>query len=106
MFPSSLKSTNQRKIPYLLFAKPSDKSFRLFAYGEVGLEILEKIKEIYPNEFYLKEQKFTVQKLVLNEPESIRGHNRKRKLLYGRSHLSSKSSKILNVKNPRFLHSI
>ena len=34
------------------------------------------------------------------------GHNRKRKLLYGRSHLSSKSSKILNVKNPRFLHSI
>jgi hypothetical protein len=35
-----------------------------------------------------------------------RGHNRKRKLLYGRSHLSSKSSKILNVKNPRFLHSI
>ena len=37
---------------------------------------------------------------------SIRGHNRKRKLLYGRSHLSSKSSKILNVKNPRFLHSI
>ena len=34
-------------------------------------EILEKIKEIYPNEFYLKEQKFTVQKLVLNEPESI-----------------------------------
>ena len=38
--------------------------------------------------------------------QSIRGHNRKRKLLYGRSHLSSKSSKILNVKNPRFLHSI
>ena len=36
----------------------------------------------------------------------FRGHNRKRKLLYGRSHLSSKSSKILNVKNPRFLHSI
>ena len=67
----SFKSTNQRKIPYLLFAKPNDKSFRLFAYGEVGLEILEKIKEIYPNEFYLKEQKFTVQKLVLNEPESI-----------------------------------
>ncbi len=28
-------------------------------------------EEIYPNEFYLKEQKFTVQKLVLNEPESI-----------------------------------
>ena len=65
------KSANQRKIPYLLFAKPNDNSFRLFAYGEVGLEILEKIKEIYPNEFYLKEQKFTVQKLVLNEPESI-----------------------------------
>ena len=42
----SFKSTNQRKIPYLLFAKPNDKSFRLFAYGEVGLEILEKIKEI------------------------------------------------------------
>ena len=38
--------------------------------------------------------------------KTIRGHNRKRKLLYGRSHLSSKSSKILNVKNPRFLHSI
>ena len=37
---------------------------------------------------------------------TTRGHNRKRKLLYGRSHLSSKSSKILNVKNPRFLHSI
>ena len=37
---------------------------------------------------------------------ATRGHNRKRKLLYGRSHLSSKSSKILNVKNPRFLHSI
>ena len=38
--------------------------------------------------------------------KASRGHNRKRKLLYGRSHLSSKSSKILNVKNPRFLHSI
>ena len=37
---------------------------------------------------------------------TLGGHNRKRKLLYGRSHLSSKSSKILNVKNPRFLHSI
>ena len=56
----SFKSTNQRKIPYLLFAKPSDKSFRLFAYGEVGLEILEKIKEIFPDSFYLKEQKFTL----------------------------------------------
>ena len=65
------KSTNQRKIPYLLFAKPNDNSFRLFAYGEVGLEILEKIKEIFPDSFYLKEQKFIVQKLVLNEPESI-----------------------------------
>ncbi|MCT7468641.1 NAD-dependent epimerase/dehydratase family protein [Aliarcobacter cryaerophilus] len=65
------KSANQRKIPYLLFAKPNDNSFRLFAYGEVGLEILEKIKEIFPNEFYLKEQKFTVQKLVLNEPAEV-----------------------------------
>ena len=49
------------------------------------------------------------QKLGLESHEyynAIRGHNRKRKLLYGRSHLSSKSSKILNVKNPRFLHSI
>ena len=65
------KSTNQRKIPYLLFTKPNDNSFRLFAYAEVGLEILEKIKEIFPDSFYLKEQKFIVQKLVLNEPESI-----------------------------------
>ena len=37
---------------------------------------------------------------------ALGGHNRKWKLLYGRSHLSSKSSKNLNVKNPRFLHSI
>ena len=67
----AFKYSNQRKIPYLLFAKPNDNSFRLFAYGEVGLEILEKIKEIFPDSFYLKEQKFTVQKLVLQEPESI-----------------------------------
>ncbi len=45
--------------------------------------------------------------LTTNTKNNLRrGHNRKRKLLYGRSHLSSKSSKILNVKNPRFLHSI
>ena len=65
------KSKTQRKIPYLLFAKPLKNSFKLFAYENIGLEILEKIKEIFPDSFYLKEQKFTVKKLVLNEPESI-----------------------------------
>ena len=45
-------------------------------------------------------------RVLINDDGSVWGHNRKRKLLYGRSHLSSKSSKILNVKNPRFLHSI
>ena len=60
------------------------------------------------------DQNLTLQKDALEkagceriyEDELSGGHNRKRKLLYGRSHLSSKSSKILNVKNPRFLHSI
>lgn len=65
------KSANKRKIPYILFAKPSGNSFRLFAYGDIGVEILEKIKDNFHASFYLKEQKFTVQKLVLNEPESI-----------------------------------
>jgi len=65
------ESNTQRKIPYLLFAKPTGDSFSLFAYGEIGLEILEKIKEVFPNIFYLKKQKFTLKKLIINEPESI-----------------------------------
>lgn len=65
------KSNKNRKIPHVLFAKPSKDSFRLFAYGDIGLDILEKIKEIFPDTIYLKEQKFTVIKIVLNEPESI-----------------------------------
>ena len=64
-------SNMQRKIPYLLFAKLTGDSFSLFAYGEIGLEILEKIKEVFPNIFYLKKQKFTLKKLIINEPESI-----------------------------------
>jgi hypothetical protein len=64
-------SNTQRKIPYLLFAKPTRDSFNLFAYGEIGLEILEKIKEIFPDSFYLMKQKFTLKKLIINEPESI-----------------------------------
>ena len=56
-------------------------------------------KSNYSQEFRESTIKFCID-------NSYRGHNRKRKLLYGRSHLSSKSSKILNVKNPRFLHSI
>jgi len=65
------KSKTQRKIPYLLFAKPLENSFKIFAYGEVGFEILEKIKEIFPDNLYLKKQKFTLKKLIINEPESI-----------------------------------
>lgn len=64
-------SNTQRKIPYLLFAKPTGDSFNLFAYEEIGLEILEKIKEIFPDNFYLKKQKFTVKNLIMSEPESI-----------------------------------
>lgn len=64
-------SNMQRKIPYLLFAKPMGDSFSLFAYGEIGLEILERIKGIFPDSFYLKKQKFTLKKLIINEPESI-----------------------------------
>jgi hypothetical protein len=64
-------SNTQRKIPYLLFAKPTADRFNLFAYGEIGLEILEKIKEIFPDSFYLKKQRFTLKKLIINEPESI-----------------------------------
>ncbi len=64
-------SNTQRKIPYILFSKPLGNNFKIFAYGDIGLDILEKIKEIFPNNFYLKERKFTVKKFVLNEPELI-----------------------------------
>jgi len=64
-------SNTQRKIPYLLFAKPIGDRFSLFAYGEIGMEILEKIKDIFPDNFYLKKQKFTLKKLIINEPASI-----------------------------------
>ena len=56
----------------------------------------------YSNDSYKKDVYYR----LLKDNRYNSGHNRKRKLLYGRSHLSSKSSKILNVKNPRFLHSI
>ncbi len=67
----AFQTKNQRKIPYILFSKPLGNSFKLFAYGDIGAEILKKIKEIFPDSFYLKEQKFTVKKLISNEPESI-----------------------------------
>ena len=66
----AFRTKNQRKIPYILFSKPFENSFQIFAYGDIGAEILEKIKEIFPDSFYLNEQKFTVKKLLLNEPES------------------------------------
>ena len=56
----AFRTKNQRKIPYILFSKGFENSFQIFAYGDIGAEILEKIKEIFPDSFYLKEQKFTL----------------------------------------------
>lgn len=76
------KSKTQRKIPYLLFAKPLENSFKIFAYGEVGFEILEKIKEIFPDNLYLKKQKSTLKKLIINEPESIMPKSSAKEIYY------------------------
>ena len=50
----AFQTKNPRKIPYLLFAKPFENSFQIFAYGDIGAEILEKIKEIFPDDFYFE----------------------------------------------------
>lgn len=78
----AFRTKNQRKIPYILFSKPFENSFQIFAYGDIGAEILEKIKEIFPDSFYLKEQKFTVKKLLLNEPESIMPKSSAKEIYY------------------------
>lgn len=78
----NFKSRNQRKIPYILFCKPHGNSFKLFAYGEIGLDILEKIKDIFPEIFYLKEQRFLVKKLVLDKPESIMTKSSSKEIYY------------------------
>ncbi len=78
----AFQTKNPRKIPYLLFAKPFENSFQIFAYGDIGAEILEKIKEIFPDDFYLKKQKFTVKKLLLNEPESIMPKSSAKEIYY------------------------
>lgn len=78
----AFRTKNQRKIPYILFSKPFENSFQIFAYGDIGAEILEKIKEIFPDSFYLKEQKFTVKKLLLNEPESIMPKSSSKEIYY------------------------
>ena len=78
----AFRTNNQRKIPYILFSKPFENSFQIFAYGDIGAEILEKIKEIFPDDFYLKKQKFTVKKLLLNEPESIMPKSSAKEIYY------------------------
>jgi len=78
----AFRTKNQRKIPYILFSKTFENSFQIFAYGDIGAEILEKIKEIFPDSFYLKEQKFTVKKLLLNEPESIMPKSSAKEIYY------------------------
>ena len=78
----AFRTKNQRKIPYILFSKPFENSFQIFAYGDIGAEILEKIKEIFPDDFYLKKQKFTLKKLLLNEPESIMPKSSAKEIYY------------------------
>ena len=56
----AFQTKNPRKIPYLLFAKPFENSFQIFAYGDIGAEILEKITIAYPRFVmhpYLKNKK-------------------------------------------------